>query len=100
MKSVLCENFGPPENLNVKELEDLEPGPNQVRINIEACGVNFPDTLIIEDKYQFKPPLPFSPGGEVAGVVDKIGSNVSATLDVGTPGNGAGGSGASIVLRG
>ena len=76
MKSVLCENFGPPENLNVKELEDLEPGPNQVRIDIEACGVNFPDTLIIEDKYQFKPPLPFSPGGEVAGVVDKIGSNV------------------------
>ena len=76
MKSVLCENFGPPENLNVKELDDLEPGPNQVRIDIEACGVNFPDTLIIEDKYQFKPPLPFSPGGEVAGVVDKIGSNV------------------------
>lgn len=76
MKSVICEQFGPPETLKLKEVKDLEPGPNQVRIDIEACGVNFPDTLIIEDKYQFKPPLPFSPGGEVAGVVRKIGDGV------------------------
>ena len=77
MKSVQCESFGPPENLKLREIDDLEPGPHQVRIDIEACGVNFPDTLIIEDKYQFKPPLPFSPGGEVSGIVSKLGSEVS-----------------------
>ena len=49
MKSVQCESFGPPENLKLREIDDLEPGPHQVRIDIEACGVNFPDTLIIED---------------------------------------------------
>ena len=63
--------------MKLREIDDLEPGPHQVRIDIEACGVNFPDTLIIEDKYQFKPPLPFSPGGEVSGIVSKLGSEVS-----------------------
>ncbi len=51
-------------------------GPDQVRIAVHACGVNFPDTLIIENKYQFKPPLPFTPGGEVAGEVTEVGSSV------------------------
>ena len=55
MRSVICEKFGPPESLKIKEVESLVPGKNQVRIAVEACGVNFPDTLIIEDKYQFKP---------------------------------------------
>ena len=53
MKSVQCESFGPPENLKLREIDDLEPGPHQVRIDIEACGVNFPDTLIIEENRLF-----------------------------------------------
>ena len=76
MRSVICSNFGPPENLSIQNLPDLYPSKGQVRIAIEACGVNFPDTLIIEDKYQFKPGLPFSPGGEVTGKIDLIGEAV------------------------
>ena len=68
MKAMLCEKFGPPENLLLKEVADLNPSHGQVRISTEACGVNFPDTLIIENKYQFKPQLPFAPGGEVTGI--------------------------------
>jgi len=77
MKAVMCEAFGPPETLTLRDLPDLKPGKGQVRIRIEACGVNFPDTLIIENKYQFKPDLPFAPGGEVAGIVDALGEGVS-----------------------
>jgi NADPH:quinone reductase len=76
MKAVLCKVFGPPESLVMEELEPLKPGPGQVVIGVKACGVNFPDTLIIEGKYQFKPDLPFSPGGEVAGVVKELGAGV------------------------
>lgn len=82
MKAVMCEEFGPPDLLKVRDLDDLKPGAGQVRINVEACGVNFPETLIIENKYQFKPDLPFTPGGEVAGVVDAIGEGVSG-LNIG-----------------
>jgi len=74
MKAVLCEQLGTP--LVVREVADPEPGPGQVRVRVKAAGVNFPDTLIVEGKYQFKPPLPFSPGGEVAGFVDAIGDGV------------------------
>ena len=56
------------------------PLAGQVRIATEACGVNFPDTLIIENKYQFKPDLPFAPGGEVTGIVDAVGDGVSQDL--------------------
>ena len=76
MKAVLCKAYGPPESLVIEEVEPLKPGPGQVVIGVKACGVNFPDTLIIEGKYQFKPELPFSPGGEVAGVVKQIGAGV------------------------
>jgi len=76
MKAVLCKVFGPPESLVLEEVEPLKPGPGQVVIAVKACGVNFPDTLIIEGKYQFKPDLPFSPGGEVAGVVKELGAGV------------------------
>lgn len=76
MKAVLCKAFGPPESLVIEEVESLKPGPGQVVVSVKACGVNFPDTLIIAGKYQFKPDLPFSPGGEVAGVVQKIGEGV------------------------
>ena len=77
MKAVLCKEFGPPESLVVEEVALPEPGQAQVRIEVHAAAVNFPDGLIIQNKYQFKPPLPFSPGGEVAGIVSKIGPGVS-----------------------
>jgi NADPH2:quinone reductase len=80
MKAMLCEKFGPPEDLVLKEVGDLIPLAGQVRIATEACGVNFPDTLIIENKYQFKPDLPFAPGGEVTGIVDAVGDGVSQDL--------------------
>ncbi|MFT4569211.1 MAG: NADPH2:quinone reductase [Hyphomicrobiaceae bacterium] len=82
MRAVVCKEFGPPESLVVEEIESPELGAGQVRIAVEACGVNFPDTLIIENKYQFKPPLPFSPGGEVAGSIVEVGSDVEG-YDVG-----------------
>ena len=80
MKAVLCEKFGPPEDLVLKDVANLNPLQGQVRIATEACGVNFPDTLIIENKYQFKPDLPFAPGGEVTGIVDAVDDGVSQEL--------------------
>ncbi|MBI5505125.1 MAG: NADPH:quinone oxidoreductase family protein [Deltaproteobacteria bacterium] len=77
MRAVVCREFGPPEALAVEQVPSPPLGAGQVRVAVEACGINFPDTLIIEDKYQFKPPLPFSPGGEVAGEVVEVGSSVS-----------------------
>lgn len=77
MKAVLCKEYGPPETLVLEEVASPEPGEGQVRIAVKSAAVNFPDVLIIENKYQFKPPLPFSPGGEVAGVVDKVGPGVT-----------------------
>ena len=76
MRAVLCTEFGPPEKLAIKDIPVPKPSKGQVRIKVEACGVNFPDTLIIENKYQYKPDLPFSPGGEVAGVIDELGEGV------------------------
>jgi NADPH2:quinone reductase len=77
MKAILCKNYGPPDSLVVEEVADLTPGPNQVLIETRAIGVNFPDTLIIQNLYQFKPPLPFSPGSECAGVVKAVGAGVT-----------------------
>ncbi|MHB8466601.1 MAG: NADPH:quinone oxidoreductase family protein [Acidimicrobiales bacterium] len=77
MQAVLCKAFGPPESLVLEEVDDLRPGPGQVVIDVRACAVNFPDVLMIQDMYQFKPPLPFSPGAEVAGVVAALGDGVS-----------------------
>ncbi|MEE8311944.1 MAG: NADPH:quinone oxidoreductase family protein [Candidatus Binatia bacterium] len=76
MKAVVCKQFGPPESLVVEELDAPSLEPGQVRVGVHACGVNFPDTLIIENKYQFKPALPFSPGGEVAGEILEVGEGV------------------------
>lgn len=76
MKAVLCKAYGPPETLVIEEVEALRPGPGQVVVDVKACGINFPDTLIIEGKYQFKPEMPFSPGGEVAGTVKAVGEGV------------------------
>ncbi len=77
MKAVLCKNYGGPETLVVEEVADLQAGPGQVVIDVKACGVNFPDALLIQNIYQFKPDLPFSPGGEVAGVIAQVGEGVT-----------------------
>ena len=77
MKAVLCREFGPPSVLRVEDVPSPRPGPGQLVIATRACGVNFPDTLIIQGKYQFKPDFPFSPGGEVSGVVKEIGDGVT-----------------------
>tara|TARA_B110000483_G_scaffold241591_1_gene325018 strand:- start:4414 stop:5394 length:981 start_codon:yes stop_codon:yes gene_type:complete len=82
MRAVLCKELGMPDGLVLEEVPDLVPDSGQVLIAVQACGVNFPDTLIIQGKYQFKPDLPFSPGGEVAGVVKQLGPDVD-TLKVG-----------------
>ena len=76
MKAVLCREHGPPESLVVDEVPEPTAAAGQVVIDVRACGVNFPDVLVIENKYQFKPALPFSPGGEVSGVVRECGSGV------------------------
>src|SRR3546814_17930779 len=76
MRALLCKQFGPVESLVVEEVPDPTPGPGQVVVDVAGCGVNFPDVLIIQDKYQFKPELPFSPGGEVAGTVSAVGQGV------------------------
>jgi NADPH2:quinone reductase len=78
----MCKAFGPPESLVIEEVEDPKPASGQVVVDIEACAVNFPDVLMIQDMYQFKPPLPFSPGAEVAGTVSAVGDGVDI-LDVG-----------------
>ncbi|MFK7923531.1 MAG: NADPH:quinone oxidoreductase family protein [Bacteroidia bacterium] len=84
MKAVLCKEWGPPESLVLEEIPSPSPGKGQIVITVKACGVNFPDTLIIEGKYQTKPDLPFSPGGEVAGIVKEVGEGVKH-LKVGMP---------------
>lgn len=77
MQALLCESFGPPEGLVLREIAVPQPGEGEVLIRVHSAGLNFPDTLIIEDKYQIKAPLPFAPGGELAGVVEKVGPGVT-----------------------
>lgn len=76
MKAVLCKAYGLPEQLVVEEVPSPQAGKGQAVITVQACGINFPDVLIIQGKYQFKPEMPFSPGGEVAGIVKQIGEGV------------------------
>src|ERR1700689_4313497 len=76
MKALLCRSFGPIDSLVVEEVADPLPLAGQVVVGVRACGVNFPDLLIVQGKYQFKPPPPFAPGGEVAGVVEAVGAGV------------------------
>jgi NADPH2:quinone reductase len=82
MKAVLCEAWGLPGSLKVQALPDPQPGPGQVMIDVQAAGVNFPDVLIVQGKYQFKPELPFVPGSEVAGVIRSVADDVT-TFKVG-----------------
>jgi NADPH2:quinone reductase len=77
MKAVLCKAFGPPESLVVEDVPSPTPGPGEVVMSVKAASVNFPDVLIIQNKYQVKPPLPFSPGSELAGVVKAVGDGVT-----------------------
>lgn len=76
MKALLCQNFGGPDSLILQEIASPIISDTQVLISVKACGVNYPDNLIIQGKYQFKPELPFAPGGEVAGVILAVGSKV------------------------
>lgn len=77
MQALLCEEHGPPESLNMRDVAVPQPGEGEILIRVHAAGLNFPDSLIIENKYQIKPPLPFSPGGELAGVVEAVGPGVT-----------------------
>lgn len=80
MRAVLSKAPGGPESLVVEEVMDPTPGPGEVVIEVKAVGVNYPDALIIADKYQFKPERPFAPGAEVAGVVDAVGEGVKGVF--------------------
>ena len=77
MRAALCKEYGTPPKLTVDDLQAPVLGNGEVRIEVHACGINFADVLIVQGKYQAKPPLPFVPGGEVAGVVSEVGSDVS-----------------------
>jgi NADPH2:quinone reductase len=77
MKAIVCKQFGLPDTLEFKEIEIPQPKESEILITVKACSVNFPDTLIIQGKYQFRPEFPFSPGSDVAGVVEKVGASVT-----------------------
>ena len=76
MKALVCSEFGSTQNLRLEDAEAPEPSAGQVLIDVHAAGVNFPDILTVQGKYQFKPNLPFTPGTEVSGVVTKVGEGV------------------------
>ncbi len=77
MKALLSTASGGPETLTMGELPEPVAGPGQVLVAVKAASINFPDTLMIVDLYQFKPPRPFAPGGEVAGIVEAVGDGVT-----------------------
>jgi NADPH2:quinone reductase len=77
VKALLSAAPGGPETLELSDLPEPEPGPGQILVRVRACSINYPDVLMIEDKYQFRPPRPFAPGGEVAGTVEAVGQGVS-----------------------
>ncbi len=76
MKAILCKELGPPSSLVLEDIPSPVPGKKEVLVQIKACSINFPDTLIIQGLYQFKPELPFSPGSDIAGVVKAVGEGV------------------------
>jgi NADPH2:quinone reductase len=77
MKAVLCKQFGPPETLVIEDLPSPRPGPGEVVVSVKAASVNFPDVLVIQNKYQVKATPPFTPGSEFAGVVKEVGAGVA-----------------------
>jgi len=76
MKAVMCNSLGLPDTLSFEEVKDPVPGPGEVVIDMRSAGVNFPDVLMVQGLYQFKPELPFAPGGELAGVISAVGDGV------------------------
>ena len=77
MKAFLCKEFGPVDSHQVEEIDDPIAGPGQVVVDIKATGISFPDVLIVQGLYQFKPPFPFSPGSEISGVVSSVAEGVT-----------------------
>ena len=82
MRAILCKDYGPPESLVLEDIESPTAGENDVVIKVHNAAVNYPDVLVIQNLYQIKPPLPFSPGGEVSGEVIALGDKVD-TLQIG-----------------
>src|SRR6056297_4023 len=82
MKAMLSKAPGGPDTLELTELPIPEPKKGEVRVRVHAAGLNFPDTLMIQDLYQIKPPRPFAPGGEIAGQIEALGEGVEG-LQVG-----------------
>src|SRR3954453_12470046 len=76
MRALLSHQPGGPETLQLGNLPDPTPGPGELLVRVRACAINYPDVLIIEDKYQLKPPRPFAPGSEIAGEVEVVGEAV------------------------
>jgi NADPH:quinone reductase len=77
MKAIVCSAYGPASDLQLLDIPVPEPGPKQVLVRVQVASVNFPDTLIIQGKYQFKPAPPFTPGGELAGSIVSVGAEVT-----------------------
>jgi NADPH:quinone reductase-like Zn-dependent oxidoreductase len=77
MKALLSRAPGGPETLELAEIDDPVAGASQLLVKVKACAINYPDVLIIEDKYQFRPERPFAPGGEISGVVEAVGEGVT-----------------------
>jgi NADPH:quinone reductase-like Zn-dependent oxidoreductase len=77
MKMLISKAVGGPATLELVDAPVPQPGPGEVRVRVLACGINYPDVLIIEDKYQFKPDRPFAPGTEIAGIIDAVGDGVA-----------------------
>src|SRR3954462_12113710 len=77
MKALLSVEPGGPETLRLTELPSPQVAAGQLLVRVKACAINYPDVLIIEDKYQFKPDRPFAPGGEIAGIVEQAGEGVT-----------------------
>lgn len=76
MKAIRCKTYGPPSSLVLEEVDTLSPNANEVVVQVKACGINYPDTLIIQGLYQFKPELPFTPGSDFAGIIKSVGEGV------------------------
>ena len=80
MRAIVCQHYGPPEELVLTELPDPEPAPGQVVVAVRAAAVNFPDVLLIDGRYQLKIPVPFTPGSELAGDVIAVGDGVALAV--------------------
>ena len=79
MRALLCREFGSPARLAVERVPKPTPAPGEVLIDVRACGVNFPDLLMVTGEYQVRPPLPFTPGLELAGKIAAVGTGVTTT---------------------